>query len=265
MAISPEDIRQFTDDGYVVVRFPGTELLGEIQKILLPLFPAHPTDWHQTTCSPEEHRAMATRVNEALAQTDLITRLAQSNQSDFAALLGPDLDIQRKPHFRLSRPEQELDTVAWHRDTFYGNTPWEINLWVPIFPLAPGAGLMFLRGSHLVGPVSVRPVPAKEAERNALRRPTEENLWGFPYAAKTDDTIAGMKPEDVRLITPAFGEGVLFFGCGAHRAQNRSTRTRLTADVRVRNPHTQTHTKAGYYVPMIRGAVERCVERYLRS
>jgi hypothetical protein len=257
------DAAQLEVSGYTTLPFERTRWLEEIRKAARAWFPGEPVRWHeQRDVSQEKHLELAYGFNTQITENGYVAKLLLDNLGAFCALLGPSLDIQTVPHVRVSRPEKEEDLVDWHRDVFYGNSPWELNLWIPIFPLEKGASLLYVEGSHLVPPHNVRDADDSNAFRRTVTKQSIAHHLGYVYAAKTDDSIEQMDADEVRHIAPAYGSAALFFGCGIHRAVNRSAATRFTVDVRLRDARAPTTTKPGYYSPLCRGLVERCAAKF---
>ena len=72
----------------------------------------------------------------------------------------------------------------------------------------------------------------------------------------------GIRIEDTVLVSPKIGQGILFFGCLLHRAQNFSNKTRISLDVRLCNSYAPRCEKPGYYEPLYRGLIHRCVRNF---
>lgn len=248
----------------MAIRFENRTWLDEIQKAVRAHFSDDPTLWHENTAvSQLDHLHLAKKINVAIAQGDFVKKLLADNLAPFREIVGPNLDIQATPHLRISRPEKEEDLVDWHRDSFYGNAPWEMNLWFPLFALEEGAALLFVEGSHLTPSRNIRVAKDANEFRSSVTAGSVAHDMGYVYLPKTDDTIVNMNPAQVRCLSPDVGSGVFFFGCGIHRAQNLSKHTRVTLDVRIRDAHTPTTTKPGYYQPLCRSVVSRCANEFL--
>jgi hypothetical protein len=248
-------------DGFIEVAFPDRDSLAPLRELVAASFPCPPTAWHERGATQEEHIDLVRRVTEIVAESDLVRALVRTMTSPLAELLGPSIDVQRVPHLRVSRPSTESDFVGIHRDTFYGNTPYEMNLWFPLYPLHEGAGLCVLPGSHATAARDVRVEEDQDPFRRTVEKGSAANEIGYTYSPKSDETIRSMRPRDLRLLAPDVGHGVLFFGHLVHRAQNESIATRVTIDVRLKSAHAPTGTRSGYYQPLCRGIVDACAER----
>ncbi len=208
--------------------------------------------------------AQVKKAVDSLVTSGLVQKLIAANKEVFIPLTGEDLDIQSAPHLRVTRPEKEGDMVDWHRDSFYGSTPWELNIWFPVFPLSPGAGLRVLPGSHAI-PSTPQEAQDQDEFRKSVAKNSPAHQIGFVYAPKTDDTLMQMRPEDTALNAPPYGSFVIFFGCAIHKAQNLSNQTRISIDVRIKNSLAPTNTRPGYYVPINTGVVTEIARRFLQK
>jgi hypothetical protein len=259
------DVDFFATHGYTLGEFTNKKYLFEIQGLVKSAFPFNPVEWHMLPgLTNEQHVEQVKKAVDLIVDSRLVIKLIEANKDLFFPFTGPDLDIQTAPHLRVSRPETESDMVDWHRDSFYGSTPWELNIWFPIFPLEPGAGLRVLPGSHAI-PSEVRETVDPNEFRKTVEKGSTAHKIGFVYAPKTDDTIEAMKPGASVLNTPPYGSFVIFFGCAVHRAQNRSCKTRVSIDVRIKNSLAPTNTRPGYYQTLNNGTVTAVARRFLRQ
>lgn len=252
------------DHGYELVDFKNHHVIAEIQDVIRSILESDPTEFHQKKIDDEHRLRLIKQVKDTLTEKNLIRNLLLSNADCFVPLLGPDVDIQTGLYLRISRPHTEGDLIDWHRDTFYGNTPWELNFWFPVFPLQPNAGLIVVEGSHLLPVDNVRYIEEKNEFRKKVTKGSIASELGFQYAPKSDETIDNLDQSKVRLLTPNVGQAIFFFGHIVHRAQNFSNKTRVSIDVRVKHMLAPTTTKSGYYQPLMRGEIARCVEEIYR-
>jgi len=257
------DLKSLKQNGFAEIKFANQEALQGLQDLITSCFEGSPLDWHKLDVSQEEHIKFVKQITDKIVTSDLVTKLIAQSADVLKPILGPDIDVQRSPHFRLSRPGNESDLVDWHRDTFYGNTAWEMNIWFPVLPLAEGAGLCLLPGSHRIPSTNVREIKDTDPYRSRVTKGSVENQVGYVYLAKTDDLMSNLKTEDVVTLRPEVGSAILFFGSCLHRARNFSHSTRVSIDVRVKNINTQTNTRAGYYKSLTRGIIEECAALFL--
>ena len=58
--------------------------------------------------------------------------------------------MQKKPFLRIARPFKEQDNIGLHKDTIYGQNPYEMSIHVPLMNLGPKSCLKFAENSHLL-------------------------------------------------------------------------------------------------------------------
>lgn len=249
--------------GYAIIQFKDLNYLYKMQNIISAIFPNSPTDFHKETVADETRLALVSQARNEILKNELIKKFILANTDFLVKLLGPDIDIQTDFYLRVSRPNLESDFIDWHRDTFYGNSFWELNFWFPLFPLAENAGLMIMEGSHLEAANNVHSIPEKDNFRSQVTKGSLANELGYLYAPKSDDTISNPDPKRIKLITPELGQGIIFFTHAAHRAHNASIKTRVSADLRIKNMFAPTHTRPGYFQPLLRGVMTSCVEKII--
>ncbi len=249
------------NDGYWVVKLDCMDEIFQIQQIIKQIFFCEPEELHKLNISHDSYLELVNKTKNTIIDKQIIKKMLLRNSVYLTSLLGPDLDIQSDIHLRVSRPTVQEDLVGWHRDTFYGNSYWEINLWFPIYPLDDGAGLMLLEGSHHIPSKNIRALSddsklSKNPEKGSLA-----NRIGYPYLPKTDDVISELDINKVKILKPNVGEVVFFFGYMVHKAQNFSSKTRVSIDLRIKNHFTPTNTARGYYQPLLRSEVGECIEK----
>ena len=146
----------------------------------------------------------------------------------FRDLLGRDIHMQRRPFLRISRPGVVTDNIGLHRDTWYGDTPYEISVWIPFTDTDEGNALRVAPGSH-VWSETEHPVErfAGSVEKGSLKH-SLGFIHGNPkrLAAPVESV-----PLPVRV-----GQMIVFPLSLLHGVEvNQSTRTRVSMDIRLAN------------------------------
>ncbi len=252
---------EILNDGFVIVNFNNIEYITAIQNEIKETFLINPMELHYQDIADSCRLNLIKKAKDSIVKKELVRNLLSANIDSFGMLFGPDIDIQSDIHLRISRPNQENDFISWHRDSFYGNSLWELNFWFPVFPLEPGAGLAVVEGSHLEKANNIQFVEEQNSFRKQVTKGSIANELGYVYAPKSDDAIAAIDQSSVRLLSPKVGQAIFFFGHMIHRAQNTSDKTRISIDVRVKNMLAPTNTKPGYYQPLTRGCGAQYVEK----
>jgi hypothetical protein len=252
-------------DGYAVVELNQPKIISEMQNLVKKSM--NLGEFTDRTLSFDSYAEKVKTAIDDMAKSELVKRLLEKQKDLITNLCGPDVDYQWYPHIRVSRPDAKTDTSGWHRDTFYGNSPYEVNWWFPVFDLPQGSGLRFLPGSHRMPSKNVRPaaIPEDIAKDRTVARGSVANQIGFLYQPQMDDTIAGMKQGDDVLVAPKVGEAIVFLASLLHAGSTgtNTNQPRISIDIRVRNCHAPTSTKPGFYVPLFRGLVSECANQFL--
>jgi hypothetical protein len=253
--------QKIINNGYVIIDFQCLNNIHKIQEMMKQLWMFDPVELHQQHFDDAERMLKIKKAKDEIIKNDFIKKLLLENLQVFDFLFSDDIDVQANIHLRVSRPNQESDLVDWHRDTFYGNSLWEVGCWFPIFQLEEGVGLTIVQHSHLEEAKNIHFVDEHNPFRRSVTKGSIANDLGYVYAPKIDDAIAEINQSSVRLLSPKVGQAIFFFGHMIHRAQNNSNKTRISIDVRVKNMFAPTNTKPGYYQPLTRG----CVAQYAES
>lgn len=148
----------------------------------------------------------------------------------FQGLLGPDLLVQANPYLRITRPGKEQDNIGYHRDTFYGGSPYELSVLVPFVDVPAAAALSVLSGSH-VHSEKVYPTEQIQNPDKAVTKGSSKHQLGFLYAPKLmDDSIeAAMRP-----IPLSIGQALIFSLSTVHGSRlNTGLYPRWSSDIRV--------------------------------
>lgn len=252
-------------NGFAIVDLNQPTIIAEMQVLINKSLKVD--EFSEPHLDFDSYAAKVKRAVDELAKSELVKKLLEKQKDLITNLCGPDVDYQGYPHIRVSRPDAKTDTSGWHRDTFYGNSPYEVNWWFPIFDLPQGSGLKFLPGSHRMPSKNVRPalIPEDIAKDRSVTRGSVANQIGFLYSPQMDDTVANMKDGDEVLVAPKVGQAIVFFASVLHAGSTgtNTTKVRVSVDIRVRNSHAPTNTKPGFYVPLFRGLVSDCASQFL--
>ncbi|MBA3660640.1 MAG: hypothetical protein H0W64_02835 [Gammaproteobacteria bacterium] len=241
------NFNQLLNDGFAFLKLNNYAALASLQNLVKQFLQFEPTHWHLHVNSQDKHHQLIVELSNRIAESNGLLHLTREHLPILIELCGPDIDVQKVPDLRITRPLQKKDIVNWHRDTFYEGSPWQLNLWLPIFELSKGAGLLLIPGSHRLPSLNIR-----------------KNLNTQHPSDMVDDAISDIKLEQVQLITPSVGEAVLFFGCAIHRAVNISKDTRLSIDIRFRSAQISDRENE-FYRPLCRGLMGTCVSDFLQN
>ena len=66
---------------------------------------------------------------------ELCYKLARAEIELLEGFIGADLHVQQRAYLRIARPGIREDNLGFHRDTFYGQSPYEVAIHVPLVDL----------------------------------------------------------------------------------------------------------------------------------
>lgn len=204
-------------DGYEVFwlgKHASTELIGGIAKLEAVLGPL-------TECNPAHQTEARNKV------INIPRQIIEREAKYFHRIVGADLHIQSKPYLRISRPGEPADNIGLHRDTWYGDTPYEMSVWIPFTNTDEGNALRVAPGSHLWSERE-HPVIAYDA---GVEQGSEKHALGFAYAPKRLATAVETIPVPMKV-----GQALVFPVSLLHGVEvNTSAHTRVSMDCRVAN------------------------------
>ena len=229
--------------GYAVGRYStnAVTIIKKIQDIVQNLmhvkFPNStelPLDrYHEITglddATHEDFHFEATKV---LHSEGLVRRLMDSLKLDLIPILGPDIDIQRYPHLRVTRPFSKSDNLGLHRDIDYGASIYEISIWTPLLELNyPGVGMLILPKSNTLGYSGLNLIESD----TGITPGSKKNLSGHLYKEKT--VLLSDKQRE-QLVEPVIklGQYLIIPQATVHGSElNTSQGTRFSLDIRFCN------------------------------
>lgn len=180
----------------------------------------------------------------------------------FRNLMGADLHIQREPFLRIARPGRDLDNIGYHRDTWYGDTPYEVSVWFPLTDTIESNALRVAPGSHLW---PEHEWETEVAGRTDVERGSLKHSLGFVVGQKKLRNAAEMVPLPVRV-----GQCIVFSLSLLHGQEvNQSPFTRVSMDVRVANswaPIRWSRSRdPNYYEPLCVSPLTQAARKYAEA
>lgn len=243
----------FIENGYEIVDLPnGAHVVAGILKLtaMLGKLP--------------EYRGGDVTLHAQAAElvSGIPLQIVSSNLPYFTRLLGSDLHIQQKPFLRISRPGVADDNIGMHRDTWYGDTPYEISVWIPFTDTDEGNALRVAPGSHLW---SEEAHPVERVDGSVEKGSVKHSL-GFIHG-QPKRLVGGVPTIPLRVRV---GQMIVFSLALLHGVEvNRSTRTRVSMDVRLTNSLAPVKFSRSrnehYYEPLCRSPVSEVAKRYYEA
>lgn len=262
--------QNFLKNGWVVLDFPRPEPLFEarhfLQNLLTDYFKKEIPleEYHLHMTDDQEHTELQIRMTQAFRQKDFATAIFSAQIELFKSFIGLDLSIQAQPYLRITRPHCPQDNIGYHRDTFYGGSPYELSVLVPFVDLPKESSLSVLTGSH-IQPEDFYPTRQIENPDQAVRKGTPKHQLGFLYAPKMmDETIE----ELMEAIPLKVGQALLFSLSTVHGSRiNSGTISRWSSDMRIMNSlaPVDLSMRPDYYKPLSQSVVTEAAKKYFQS
>jgi glycosyltransferase involved in cell wall biosynthesis len=188
-------------------------------------------------------------------------QIGRENAAFFRAFIGPDLHIQSKPYLRIVRPGHGGDNIGYHRDTFYGQSPYEVTVFCALTDLDARGALRFVPGSHVLPDSNFGIVPAGKAPWG---KGSQKHLLGFPYAPKK---ITADIDADLRPVPTHVGQAIVFSPSLIHgQVMNDMESTRVSVDLRLIESFAPIKFRLDLsqrgYVPLHESAITNVARRY---
>jgi len=259
--------QHFLKKGWFVLDFPDPEpawqtryfLEKELEKLLGKKVALE--DYHHHVGNDEEHTAFQVALTKVFRQNSCGPTLLAKQFSFFCNLLGPDLLIQANPYLRMTRPNKPQDNIGYHRDTFYGGSPYELSVLVPFVDLPAECSLSVLSGSHVHAEESY-PTTQIVNPDTAVRKGSEKHQLGFLYAPKVMDPSIGSQMEAIPLKV---GQALVFSLSTVHGSLlNTGQISRWSSDMRVMHALAPVDLSArpDYYKSLSYSVVTESAKKY---
>ncbi len=188
-------------------------------------------DYHSLGYKDPEHTELQIQMTNFFRKQRLGQKVIEAQVPFFKELVGSDLLVQGKPYLRMTRPNCPQDNIGYHRDTFYGGSPYEISVLIPFVDLPAESSLGMLSGSHVL---SDSEFPTKQVISDPLvTKGSDKHKLGFLYAPKPMDSAI---EKDMQYIPLKLGQALVFNLAIVHGSVvNKGSVTRWSTDIRVMN------------------------------
>lgn len=260
--------RHFLEKGWFVVDLPNPTpiletrafLQDELTGLLGKKVPLE--EYHLHVQDDVFHTELQIQITKSFRERASGPSILGAQRSFFTELLGPDLYVQTNPYLRITRPLKAGDNIGYHRDTFYGGSPYELSVLVPFVDLPSECSLRVLSGSH-VHCEDYYPTTQVENPDAAVRKGTAKHQLGFLYAPKV------MHPsieEHMEPIALKVGQALVFSLSTVHGScLNTGAVSRWSSDMRVMNALAPVDLSArpDYYKPLSYSVVTESAKKYI--
>ena len=263
--MTPGEIEKFIRDGWIIVDVPHIEVIRQYAVMLEQKV----RELTGKDCSLTNlHKHLDNRAFEVLHlalaeyfwQREFSLHAGKAFLPLLKDLIGLDIMVQYMPYLRLARPGKEEDNIGFHKDTQYGQTPYELAVHVAFVDLDEHSALKVISGSHRM---SEDVFSHKLKMETKVTKGSPEHILGKPYAPKNLKIPEGMKTESLTLRV---GQAALFSPALFHGQEiNQGSVTRVSTDLRFVNSNAKIEiktgkTRAGYvdisHSPVVQTAID---------
>lgn len=253
-------IEKFLRDGWVIVDIKDTPTIYKIIKRLNAPLPCALSELHlnyDDTAIKKQHVALS----ELFWDNEFSLKISDAMLPIMQQLLGLDVMVQYLPYLRIARPNCPQDNIGYHKDTQYGQTPYELAVHIPFVDLDEKSAIRVISGSHLM-PESAFVGVTPEGSR--IEKGSIENHMGRPYMPKCLAVPEGMEttPLCVKVGQAAIFSPAIFHG----QEVNAGDITRVSCDLRFVNSRAPIEIRKGKvhagYVPVSQSPVEIVADKY---
>jgi hypothetical protein len=264
--VLPTQTEKFLRDGWVIVDIPQPAIIHEYAAMLEKKARAL-TGTNCTLATIHEHvddaafKTLHPKLAEYFWESEFSLRAGTAFLDILKDMIGLDIMVQYMPYLRLARPNKAEDNIGYHKDTQYGQTPYELAVHVPFVDLDASSSLMVISGSHRVPESTYQSV---EGITTDVTKGSTDHMLGKPYAPKN---LA--LPQDVKASPLAMhvGQAAMFSPAIFHGQElNRGHVTRVSTDLRFVNANAKVNLKTGKtragYVAIAQSPVERAAQDY---
>ncbi len=254
--------KHFVEKGWVVIDFEDKQAIFDIKTSLehklsellgeqTSLEAYNPQD-------DEKHSAIQVKMTEHYREQRFGIETIHREASFFQDLVGIDLVAQNNPYLRIARPHKKQDNIGYHRDTFYGGSPYEISVLIPFVDVPKESALGVISGSHIA---SEEAYPTQQLTSNITKGSPKHQI-GFMYAPKQMEDSVGDSIEPIPL---KIGQALAFclpivHGCCINLGQT----TRWSSDIRIMNAYAPVvmGTRTPQYEVIGRSPITICANQY---
>lgn len=263
------EIDKFLHDGWVILDIPLPNIIHEYiaflqlqaQEYAGTVFKL--ADLHKHF-NDEAFKKMHILLSENFWKSEFSLHISRDFSPILKDLIGLDVMVQYKPYLRFARPHRFEDNIGYHRDTQYGQTPFELAAHVPFVDLDERSALRVISGSHRQPESAFLSTESTESD---IKKGSIEHRMGKPYSLKRLSIPSGFKFDSLtmRVGQVAFFSPALFHG----QEVNSGNITRVSTDIRFVSPFVDSKIRMGKihagYVPISSSPVQQLAREYYEA
>lgn len=239
-----QSIDFFIKNGFFVINLFASNIIFEAKiglekelKRLTGISPITLETYHEYELNNDCHINIQDKLTHFLQKINFSRSLMEQNLAWFKDIVGLDMSIQKYPYLRIARPKNPNDNIGFHRDTWYGASPYEISVLVPFTKMTKDNTLSLEPGSH--GFVDTRYEYDKVVSPTVQKGSLKHQL-GFPYmpGILRNKNHCALTPIPVNV-----GQALVFNLSALHGQElNNGECTRFSTDFRLTNSFANRNT-----------------------
>lgn len=243
------DVQKFIRDGWVIVDLPDPNVIHKMIDMMA-----------LGDISIQHHQ----ELSEYMWKKEFSLEIAHMMLPLIKELIGPEVMVQYMPYFRIARPHKVEDNIGYHKDTQYGQTPYELAVHIPFVNLDEKSAIRVISGSHVMPEntfIGVTP------EGSRIEKGSIQNRMGRPYMPKCLTVPEGMETTPLVLNV---GQAAIFSPAIFHGQEvNEGNITRVSCDLRFVSNRAPIEIRRGKlhagYVQVMQSPVELIAEEYYNA
>ena len=259
-------LNSYEKKGFCVVDFLNISPLIEAQSMLnsklreLTKISEITLETYHEFISDADHENTQWELSNFFWENDLCRFIARQQIDLLQKFIGYDILIQERPFLRIARPNKKSDNIGFHRDTLYGQSPFEVAVHSPLVQLDSKSCLKFSPYSHF-DPESKYDI--KEVSDNSVVKGSKKHEMGHPYAPKNPK----INEEEMVPLPLNLGQAVIFPPSTLHgQVINLGQNTRFSFDFRIVSPYAPINIRKDFssrgYAELSKSAVTKVADKY---
>lgn len=254
------DIAKFIRDGWIILDIYNPLVIRKICANLISLADMNLQHIHQHYDN-EATRNLHIKLSQHLWDKEYSLEIAKSLLPIIQKLIGLDVMVQYMPYLRISRPNKSQDNIGYHKDTQYGQTPYELAVHIPFVDLDEKSAIRVISGSHVMAEDKFTRVTADGAR---IEKGSVENHMGRPYLPKCLAVPDGLQTTPLCMHV---GQAAIFSPAIFHGQEvNEGDMTRVSCDLRFVSARAPIEIRKGKihagYIAVSQSPVELVAEKY---
>jgi sporadic carbohydrate cluster 2OG-Fe(II) oxygenase len=255
-------------NGYLVKRFDNLKVLIKVKKLIenqlkkeLKKNTVNLKNYHKFV-NDKTHSDCQWKIASYFWKNKLHLQCCHGIENFLFENFGRDILIQKKPFLRIARPRKASDNIGLHKDTIYGQSPYEMSIHIPLLSLDKNSCLKFVPRSHTLNEKKIK---FRKIE-SIVKKGSKQHKLGTPY----DPKIINPGNYQAVPIPLKFGSYIIFSPALIHGQElNLGNNTRFSFDLRVVNKYAPINHKKksfnGNYIKFTESPIQKLADEYFKN